>query len=241
MDEGGLVREYRKRRRRPGQVLILPVILLGNAVLQTVRPHDGMPGWWAPTALGLLLAACVWRALLEWRARTWVTAEGITRQGPVRLRSWAWSDIYDIRLEHGGGDAVNAAPRWPAYVYDHEGRRFRIPHLDEMQLDDPYAEVAALRHAAWQHGWSSWEQRPEVEERILRRAGQRKGWRWASIGAVIVLAAMAVVAVAEAAVGTPVDLLLQLVGVPLAAFAVLGIALSTYWATHHPRPQNRPW
>ncbi|MFJ9816910.1 PH domain-containing protein [Streptomyces sp. NPDC101151] len=187
MYESGLAREYRRRRKWPRQAALLSALIVGNAVFQTVRSQDVMPHWWMPAFSLTLLAGVGWRALYELRAHTLVSADGITQRGAVRARSWAWPDIYDIRIEATGNGST--APRRPAYLYDFDGRRHLLPHLNDWQLDDPYAEVADLRTAAWRHGMACLP-RPEVEQRILRRAGQRKVWTWVSVlGVVAVLSA----------------------------------------------------
>ncbi|MGW1809540.1 PH domain-containing protein [Streptomyces sp. NPDC002078] len=229
MDEGASAREYRRQRRRPRQAALLPLIFLGNAALQTIRTRHVLPILWAPVALAALVAVGVWGALSEWRARTVVTARGITRQGPLRARTWAWSTVYDIRIEYSGSQPLNAHPRWPAYLYDLEGRRFLLPQINEWQLDDPYAEVAALREAAWRYGMP-YGQRAEIEEGILRQAGRRRGWQWASVAAVVVFALMILVALAEDIAGTPANLYLLLLVIPLAAFGLLGLLLARYFA-----------
>ncbi|MGW7524697.1 PH domain-containing protein [Streptomyces sp. NPDC054783] len=229
MDEDGSTRVYHRQRRRPLRAALLPLVLLGNAALQTVRTHDDLPIWWAPVLLAALVAVGVWGALSEWRAHTVVTARGITRQGPLRARTWAWSAVYDIRIENSGSRPLNAHPRWPAYLYDSEGRRFLLPQVNEWQLDDPYAEVAALRAAAWRYGMP-YGQRAETEERILRQAGRRRGWQWASVAAVVVFALMLVVALAEDVAGTPANLFLLLLVIPLAAFGLLGLLLARFCA-----------
>ncbi|MER6570662.1 PH domain-containing protein [Streptomyces sp. NPDC001093] len=230
MDEGGSARVYRRQRRRPRQAALLPFLFLGNAVLQTIRTRHDLPIWWAPVALAALVAVGVWGALSEWRAHTVVTARGITRQGPLRARTWAWSTVYDIRIENTGNQRLNVHPRWPAHLYDSEGRRFLLPQINEWQLDDPYAEVAALREAAWRYGMP-YGLRAETEERILRQAGRRQGWQWASVAAVVVFAAMLVVALAEDVAGTPANLCLLLLVIPLTTFALLGLLLARYCAT----------
>ncbi|MEV6050466.1 PH domain-containing protein [Streptomyces sp. NPDC052107] len=229
MDDGGSARVYRRQRRRPLQAALLPLIFLGNAALQTIHTHHDLPIWWAPGALAALVAVGVWGALSEWRAHTVVTARGITRQGPLRARTWTWSAVYDIRIENTGNQPLHAHPRWPAYLYDAEGRRFLLPQINEWQLDDPYAEVAALREVAWRCGMP-YGQRAETEERILRQAGRRRGWQWASVAAVVVFALMIVVAVAQDIAGTPANLVLLLLVIPLAAFGVLGLLLAPYCA-----------
>ncbi|MEV6118128.1 PH domain-containing protein [Streptomyces sp. NPDC052109] len=229
MDEGESTRVYRRQRRRPRQAALLPLVLLGNAALQTIRAGHAVPTWWVPTALAALVAVGVWGILSEWRAHTVVAARGITRQGPLRARTWAWSAVYDIRVESTGNQPLNTHPRWAAYLYDSEGRRFLLPQLNEWQLDDPHAEVAGLRAAAWRHGMP-YGQRAEIEERILRQAGRRRGWQGASVAAVVVFAVMIVVALAEDIAGTPANLVLLLVVVPLAALGLLGPLLGRYCA-----------
>ncbi|MEU6776336.1 PH domain-containing protein [Streptomyces sp. NPDC046759] len=229
MDEAGPARVYRRQRRRPLQAALLPLILVGNAALQTIRTHHTLPIWWAPAAFAALLAIGIWGALLEWRAHTVVTPRGITRQGPLRTRTWAWSAVYDIRVENTGSRPMNGQPRWPAFLYDSEGHRFLLPHINEWQLDDPCAEVAALRAAAWHYGMP-YGQRAEIEERILRHAGRRRGWQWASVAAVVVFAVMILVALAEDIAGRPANLVLLLVVVPLAALGLLGPLLGRYCA-----------
>ncbi|MGQ5637761.1 MULTISPECIES: PH domain-containing protein [unclassified Streptomyces] len=230
MDEDSPARVYRRVRRRPQRAALLSFILVGNAALQIIRTRHDVPLWWAPVALALLVAVGVWGVLTEWRARTVVTDAGVTRQGPLRTRTWAWPAVYDLRVEPSGSHALSTQPGWPAYLYDTEGRRFLLPHINEWQLDDPYAEVATLRSQARWYGMPG-EQRPEIEARILRRAGQRKGWQWASVAAVIVFVLMLGLALAEDVSGTPANLPLLLLAVPLAAFGVLGVLLSRYCAT----------
>lgn len=67
---------------------------------------------------------------LEWRLRT---------------RSRGRQDVYDIRVEPAHGSSGSLRPRWPASLYDNDGRRHLLWHVDDWQLDDPHAEVSELR------------------------------------------------------------------------------------------------
>ena len=229
MDDAGPARVYRRQRRRPPQAALLPLIFLANAALQTIHTRHALPVWWTPVELAAFVAVGVWGVLAEWRAHTVVTARGITRQGPLRARTWAWSAVYDIRIENTGNQPLDVHPRWPAYLYDSEGRRFLLPQINEWQLADPYAEVGALREAAWRYGMP-YGQRAETEARILRQAGRRRGWQWAGVAAVVVFGLMMLVALAEDVAGRPANLFLLLLVIPLAAFGLLGLLLAEYCA-----------
>ncbi|MGW1745446.1 PH domain-containing protein [Streptomyces sp. NPDC002092] len=239
-DTGGIERVYRRRRGLPWLPLGLMAVIAGNAFIQATRfddPYayrDGPPGW-APLAVSLLMAATFVRIALEqWRAHTSVTASGITVQGRLRSRSWTWQEIYDIRVEHAPGSMGSTGPRWLGFLYDDEGRRHRLWHIDDWQLADPYAEVSELCLSAAPYRSLAWEPRPQVEALILRGAARRKAWTWALWGALAMLCAMFVVEFWEIIDGRPDHPFLLLVCVPLASFAVLGAVLDRYWTTHPP-------
>ncbi|MGW3120595.1 PH domain-containing protein [Streptomyces sp. NPDC001107] len=240
-DTSGIERVYRRRRKPPLQYLGLMGLLGVNGLFQAGRfsdPYaypDGPPVW-EPLAVGLLLAAAFARLALEQlRAHTRVTAAGITVQGRLRSRSWTWGEVYDIRVERAPrGTGPQGGAQWLTYLYDFEGRRRLLWHLDDWQLADPYAEVSELCLSAAPYRSLAWEPRPQVEALILRGAARRKAWTWALWGALGVLAAMFVVDFGEIIDGRPDHPFLLLVCVPLASFAVLGAVLDRYWTTRPP-------
>ncbi|MGW5655936.1 PH domain-containing protein [Streptomyces humi] len=245
MGDDGVERVYRKRRRVPRAYLGLLGLVLGNAFVQIVRfsgerPGDGAgPRWGAPVFAVLILVTLVRVALEQYRAYTRVTSAGITARGPLRTRTWAWSDVYDIRVEQAPRGSGRAAPQWLTYLYDHRGRRFLLPHLNDWQLDDPYAEVAELCLAAAPQRSLTWERRPDVEERIRRGAVRRKAWLWGVHGAVATLVMMIVVAVALVIAERADHPFLLIVCVPPAAGVVLAAALQWYWGVRPPRSLAR--
>jgi hypothetical protein len=243
VDEGGVEREYRRRRKPPLAYLLLPGLLLMNAFIQTSRGSadgHGSGFWWGPPAIALLLATTVARTALEYfRAHTRVTAAGITAQGPLRARRWAWSEIYDIRVEQAPPGSGRAAPQWLTYLYDFQGRRFLLWHLNDWQLDDPYAEVAELCLAAAPLRSLTWERRPDVEERILLAATRRRAWTWGAYGAIAVFCLMFVTDIWRVAVGRPGHPFVLMVCVPLASGVALAAVLDRYWRTRPPRPPAR--
>jgi hypothetical protein len=236
MDEGGVEREYRKRRRLPWMYLLPLFLVTGNALLQSsLNPNIAQHGWSRNTIILLMVATVVRVGLEQYRAYTRVTSAGITAQGPIRSRTWAWHEVYDIRVQPAPRGSGRMAPQWLTYLYDLEGRRFLLPHLNDWQLDDPYAEVTSLCLAAAPYRSLTWERRPQVEERIRRRAVQRKAWVWAAYGTLGVFLAMLVVDIGMVVVEGSDHPLLLFVCVPLVSFGILGAALQWYWSARPPR------
>ena len=154
------------------------------------------------------------------RGHTLVDARGVVVRGAVIERRWAWHDIYDIRTQ-----PIPKAPayarKWLVHLYDTDGRRFLLPHVDDWQWDDPPAEVDDLRAVAARHRGMTWEPRPAIEARIQRRAGHRKAWERAVTGAAVVFVCALLLWVVLAITTDDPPILLLLVWIPLAAFALL--------------------
>ncbi|MFG2264638.1 hypothetical protein [Streptomyces sp. NPDC048720] len=234
--QDGVEREYRKRRKVPVvQVLgSYPFLLIAltHAFRQGAR--------WIPLSLGLLAALALLRWTVHlWRGRTLVGRSGIAARWTLTERRWDWHDVYDLRAEPVP-NAAGHARKWFAYLYDTEGRRFLLPHLDDWQLDDVPGEVAALREAGARERGAAFERRAAVEELVRRRAGHRKAWQRAVAGGVFAFAGGFLVwAVLELAAGhapTPALLLWT----PLGVFAVLAALLHWRWESQVPRPLRAP-
>lgn len=220
-ENGGIAREYRRTRRVPSQFVLLVIAGVTVSATSVLSLTESGPSAWNGLALALWLVV-IGRAVLEqWRARTSVTADGVTVRGALRTRSWAWSDVYGIRVE----ETKQGFPRWSGYLYATDGRRVRLPHLDEYQLPDPIAEVADLYATAVRLGLTSPETRPDVEERIERGARRRKAWRRAAVASAVVAVAMFVLDSWMLFTDRPTHSFLLVLCVPLlclpAAFLVL--------------------
>ncbi|WP_416977688.1 PH domain-containing protein [Streptomyces sp. T028] len=218
----GIEREYRRRRAVPVVYLVLvAVTVITGMTLLRITTLGGVTGWdLAPMVVWVGLGLRV--ALEHWRARTSVTADGITVRGPLGTRTRAWSDVYGIRVESGkrGG-----SPRWPAYLYDTAGRRIRLFQLDEQQLGDPVGEVADLSATAVRLGFLSPHTRPELEERILRGARRRTAWQRAVIGSLFVMVAAFVLFTWLVLTERPTRTWLLLLGLPLLSLPVFFLVL----------------
>ncbi|MGW1668911.1 PH domain-containing protein [Streptomyces sp. NPDC002324] len=217
----GIEREYRRRRKVPPGFLttLVAAALVSAGALHAMATLG--PSGWNVLAVAAWVATASRVVLEQWRARTSVTADGVTVRGPLRTRRWAWPDIYGIRVEDNRG----GVPRWSAYLYASDGRRVRLPHLDEYQLPDPIAEVADLYATALRLGLTSAEERPEVEARIARGARRRTALRRAGLASLAVAAAMLVVDMGMAFTDRPPHTLLLVGGVPLLCLALCFPAL----------------
>ncbi|MGW0837023.1 PH domain-containing protein [Streptomyces prunicolor] len=192
MGGDGIEREYRRRRQLsvPWWQLGIDVLVFGAIVVQTATVSPPFPAgrWFNIVILVLIPARGALALLYRRRGRTIVGARGIAARDAVRTVDRAWHDIYDIRAELNTRGVENA--EWITYVYDGDGRRTRLPYFDDWQLPDFHAELAGLRAVSAQHRGMDWELRPEVEDRIRRRARDRK------VSAAVLVTAMVAAAAA---------------------------------------------
>ncbi len=213
-------------------MFLAPALLGLESVYRMAHGHL-MPRWaWAPfLALWVLVLART--VLYSWRGRTLVGVRGITVRRAVTERSLTWRDVYDIRTE----PVPRAKP--PArtcltYMYDTGGRRFVLPHLDDWQLTDPPAEVAALREAAARHRGMAFERRPETEALIRRASGHRKAWERAVTGGLVAFGGGFLLWVALLFTTDHPPTLLVFLWIPLGTFAALAALLNWRWESQVP-------
>ncbi|MDX2601338.1 PH domain-containing protein [Streptomyces caniscabiei] len=229
-------REYRRRRGIHPALLVtmvaaaLIIAMSVNSML-TLGPSSG-----SAMAVAAWLFVATRAALEQFRARTSVTAEGVTVRGAIRTRSWAWSEIYGIRVE----DNRWGSPRWSGYLYASDGTRVRLLHVDEYQLTDPIAEIADLGATALRLGLTSMDPRPEVEERIARGARRRKAWQRTAVASGVVLAGAFVVDGWLLFTERPTHTYLLLLGVPLVCVPFLFLVLDGFGERRHRRGLTPP-
>ncbi|WP_327728157.1 PH domain-containing protein [Streptomyces sp. NBC_00487] len=227
----GIEREYRKAQGVPPSYVMLVVaggLICANTVWSMTEFGRSGLDWLVVVAWTVAIGRV---GLEQWRARTLVTADGVTVRGALRTRTWTWSEIYGIRVE----DNKRGTPRWSAYLYATDGRRARLHHLDDHQLTDPIAEVADLCATAVQLGLTSLETRPDVEERVEREARRRKAWQRTAIAILGVAAALFVFSIWLIVTDRPTHMYLLFVGIPLACVPVLFLALDRFGESRHRR------
>src|SRR5690242_15631901 len=98
------------------------------ALLVSVVTDDAMPGAAKVAVLVVgwagLFAVPAWARISE----TVITPEGVVIRGFRRTRTFAWSDIQDIRIEdYPGGYFDDRGPRHMVVLYDGTGRRVALP------------------------------------------------------------------------------------------------------------------
>ena len=222
-DGDGIEREYRKRRKVPRGVFVYFGCTTLYCLLQFNR-SSSVPGWAKAALLAVVVTALARWMVYMHRGHTLVDARGVVVRGAVIERRWAWHDIYDIRTQ-----PVPKAPsngrKWLVHLYDTDGRRFLLPHVDDWQLDDPPAEVDELRAVAARHQDTAWEPRPATEARILRRTAHRKAWERSVIGVLVVLVCTSLLSVVLVITTDDPPILLLLLWIPLASFAPIAALL----------------
>ena len=174
-DGRGIEREYGRRRSLSISwwQIFINVFIGGILVLEATTNPYARRLWYDIVLLVILLARVVLAVLYRQRARTIVGTQGITTHNAVQTETRTWHDLYDIRAELNQNGRIQKA-QWTTYVYDNDGRRMRLPYFDDWQLPDFHAELADLRAVSALHRGMAWELRPEAEDRILRRARDRK-------------------------------------------------------------------
>ncbi|WP_053754877.1 PH domain-containing protein [Streptomyces sp. MMG1533] len=230
---GGVEREYGRRGSMPRSWFVLLGLLALNGVYQLTR-STSLPAWVKPAmaALTVLLVVCGVRH--HRRARTFVGAEGIAVRLGVGVRRRAWHQVYDIRVEANPYRNGMFQPQQLTYLYDTDGRRMLLPHLDDLQLEAVNTEVTELRAVVARHRGMAWDRRPEVEARILRRAGHRRAWWRAYAGAFVVFFGMLAVLIIQLITGEQPRPALLLLCIPLASFAALAAFLNWRWESQVP-------
>ncbi|NEC90958.1 PH domain-containing protein [Streptomyces sp. SID12501] len=223
-DGDGIEREYRKRRKAPRGWLAYLGLMVVSCLLQISSPTGR--SWERAVLLTFFAAVVVQGVLFMYRARTLMDRRGVVVRGFVIERRWAWHDVYDFRAQ-SLPKAPSFGRKWLVFLYDTDGRRFLLPHVDDWQLDDPPAEVDELRAVAARHRGTAWEPRPATEAHILRRTAHRKAWERAVIGALIVFVCTSLVLVVLTITTDDPPTPLLLLWVPLAAFAP--IAAFLHW------------
>ncbi|MFI5685196.1 hypothetical protein [Streptomyces sp. NPDC051636] len=192
---------------------------------------DGMPGRLKVAIIVCLTALLV--PLLAWSSRsaTVISRECVTVKGLRRAERTAWRDIQGIEIEPGPG----SRPRMLTVMYDRQGRRTALPHLDDRNVASLEDEVLVLR-AQWEglrgEDWQPVQRVVTAQGLFLDLAGAvmvgltaaLTAIMW-SVGVFVVLLISGVLEDAED-YGPPLSVLLSaemLLIVPALAFAVTTI------------------
>ena len=180
----------------------LVLLLAGTAALPVSAPLTALIAVAAVALAGLGPAYVV-------RSATVTGPCCLTIRGLWRARRFAWQDIQGIRIEAGPRvRGSRPAPRAVAVVYDRQGRRRTLPHLNRAALTGRglslQTEVAHLRDLWQQFRGEHWA--PAVTAGIDGRARHVTpswtfGFLWA-IAATIAAATLAIVGVATGAAGS---------------------------------------
>ena len=169
MESPEAVREYRKHRKSPGQMgRVLPLVLLALFfVAQSLRRGDSLARSAGVVLLVVAAGALFWVLRSPRRSGTLVDSNGVTVHGAFLARHISWSEIYELDVRK-----VPDGERAAAFVRTMKGRRRTLPQVNDWQVEELRAEVAAIRGIGTRYGARTWERVPEVEQALRRRAGR---------------------------------------------------------------------
>ncbi|MEU6540719.1 PH domain-containing protein [Streptomyces sp. NPDC047000] len=235
MESPEAVREYRKHRKSPGQLgRVLPVVVLALFfVVQSLRRGDPLARSAGAVLLVLAVGAVFWVLRSPRQSRTLVDSDGVTVHGAFLARRIPWSEIYELDVRK-----VPKGERTSAFVRTVNGRRRPLPQVNDWQVEELRAEVAAIRKIGTRYGARTWERVPEVEQTLRRRAGREHSLSHGVLRATAAWGVMFAVWVVLQLTGQgPFTNLLLLWG-PVAAFVCfLGYAWQ-HWEPHVPAKRD---
>jgi hypothetical protein len=184
MTDRGHLTEYKISRALMGSALTGMLIALALAELKILNTRYAGAGFkWGMTLV--LLALIVW--VLGWIARiaTLVTDEAIGLRRMFYTLWIPWSQVQDIAIEFNAGAVASAkAPKTVVALYDQQGRRRVLPHLNDRNMAGHGRmlnhEVSALR-ARWERERGpDWAPVQKVAAKAARR--QRHPVNSAAVG-----------------------------------------------------------
>jgi len=228
---------YRISARRSRQAGIAVAIALTGILIKVAAAHTlsaqvkGLLVVAGAAALGLVLA---WSR----RSATITSRDGIAVQGLLRAKRLAWRDIQDIRVEVNYASAFKrSAPKETVIVYDRQGKRTGLPHLDQVTLADRglalEAEVEHLRGVWQQLRGEDWVAAPDAIRKSADRARfANDTWAFGCLGAVAaglfatVLMVIGLASGADSRLGAPWSWVFSpslVLILPVAAFGVITV------------------
>jgi hypothetical protein len=169
--QGPQYQEYRVSEERFGWfALMMACAAVGWVVMSCV--DDTLPGMVKVGTIGAGLFGLVTLTISAWRASTMTGPDGVVVRGLLRTRTFAWSDIQDIRIELNPAAYLghSGAPRNVVVLYDSTGRRVALPYVNEKNLYElgfTFATVVEAMRVAWRdHRGVDWAQLPGIQPKI---------------------------------------------------------------------------
>ncbi|MEU9604127.1 hypothetical protein [Streptomyces sp. NPDC048057] len=171
MTDGQYLRRYGTDR---GFALgfFVPAFTLLMGAAGAVVLDDVVPAWVSVAVVAVLVLLAVWVAAAVLRAVTIVRQEHLVIRTAFRTRRIAWGDVQGIQIERIPNAAQHDLPERTVVVYDRDGRRLGLPHLNDREVAELDAEASALRDL-WQ-GWRGpgWAPVPNVAGKMSATAAK---------------------------------------------------------------------
>ncbi|SHN22640.1 PH domain-containing protein [Streptomyces yunnanensis] len=176
IDEDVHFPEYRAPAGCLGGLALPSVGLTGILAGLAQISRNGAPLWLLLALPAFLILVFLLLRIASGRVATFTGPDGITVRRPFGERRTVWPDIQAIEI-HSNPSAVADSGMIAEFVvlYDRDGRRLLLPHLNSKTVFGLHEDVARLREL-WEHlRGTDWVALPEVAEKIARtRRGMRR-------------------------------------------------------------------
>ncbi|WP_395571919.1 PH domain-containing protein [Streptomyces sp. BK79] len=155
---------------------LVPAATLLIAVALSVVLDIEAPLWLTVLVIAVLTLLAVWTTAAVRRAVTIVHQDHLLIRTAFATRRVAWKDVQGIRIERVPGAAQHNLPQRVVALYDRDGRRLWLPHLNEREVRLLDAELGALREIWMRQRGPSWAPVPEVTARMDAVTAKTEGY-----------------------------------------------------------------
>ncbi|MFI8952396.1 PH domain-containing protein [Streptomyces sp. NPDC053750] len=175
MAEDPYLRRYGMNGGVAVEFIVPAATLLTAAALSIVLDVEA-PSWLIVVVIVVLVLLAVWVTAALRRAVTIVHEDHVLIRTAFATRRVAWADVQGIRIERVPGAAQHDLPARVVALYDRDGRRLWLPHLNEREVRPLDAELGVLRDIWVGQRGESWTPVPRVTAKMNAVTARTEGY-----------------------------------------------------------------
>ncbi|MER7665436.1 hypothetical protein [Streptomyces sp. NPDC096193] len=157
--------EYRRHKGR-AVAFVVPAFMGVIAAAGALVLGGRVPLWISVVVISLVVILAVWVLAALIRAVTVVHRDHILIRTAFWTKRVAWSDVQGLQIERIPSAEQHDLPQWVVALYDSDGRRFWLPHLNERELGKVGDELYALRDLWEEQRGQSWTAAPGIADKM---------------------------------------------------------------------------